>query len=51
MIELVPKEKFKHLAKIGSNVLQRILCGDCREQTDYTWIKILLHDLPHRFES
>jgi Fe-S oxidoreductase len=31
-----PKEKFKHLAKIGPNVLQCIACGDCREQTDYT---------------
>lgn len=36
MTEFNPKEKFKHLAKIGPNVLQCIACGDCREQTDYT---------------
>ena len=36
MTEFDPKEKFKHLAKIGPNVLQCIACGDCREQTDYT---------------
>ena len=36
MTEFEPKEKFKHLAKIGPNVLQCIACGDCREQTDYT---------------
>ena len=36
MTEFKPKEKFKHLAKIGPNVLQCIACGDCREQTDYT---------------
>ncbi|MFX1456473.1 MAG: (Fe-S)-binding protein [Promethearchaeota archaeon] len=36
MTEFEPKEKFKHLAAIGPNVLQCIACGDCREQTDYT---------------
>ncbi len=36
MTEFDPKEKFKHLAEIGPNVLQCIACGDCREQTDYT---------------
>ncbi|MHA1527127.1 MAG: (Fe-S)-binding protein, partial [Promethearchaeota archaeon] len=34
--EFEPKEKFKHLAKLGDKVLQCIACGDCREQTDYT---------------
>ncbi|MFX0188868.1 MAG: (Fe-S)-binding protein [Candidatus Hodarchaeota archaeon] len=34
--EFNPKEKFKHLAKLGEMVLQCISCGDCREQTDYT---------------
>ena len=38
MTEHKPEEKFKHLAKIGPNVLQCIACGDCREQTDYTAI-------------
>ena len=36
MTEFKPNEKFKHLAKVGPNVLQCIACGDCREQTDYT---------------
>ena len=36
MTEFEPEEKFKHLAKVGPNVLQCIACGDCREQTDYT---------------
>jgi len=36
MTDFKPKEKFKHLAKIGPDVLQCIACGDCREQTDYT---------------
>ncbi|MFX1490121.1 MAG: (Fe-S)-binding protein [Promethearchaeota archaeon] len=36
MTEFDPKEKYKHLAKIGPNILQCIACGDCREQTDYT---------------
>lgn len=36
MTEFKPEEKFKHLAKVGPNVLQCIACGDCREQTDYT---------------
>ena len=36
MTENKPEEKFKHLAKVGPNVLQCIACGDCREQTDYT---------------
>ncbi|TFF97214.1 MAG: (Fe-S)-binding protein [Promethearchaeota archaeon] len=31
-----PKEKYKHLTKLGNIVLQCISCGDCREQTDYT---------------
>ncbi|MFX0135020.1 MAG: (Fe-S)-binding protein [Candidatus Hodarchaeota archaeon] len=38
MTEHKPEEKFKHLAKVGPNVLQCIACGDCREQTDYTAI-------------
>lgn len=36
MTEFDPKEKYKHLAKVGPNVLQCIACGDCREMTDYT---------------
>ncbi|MBY9004344.1 MAG: (Fe-S)-binding protein [Candidatus Lokiarchaeota archaeon] len=36
MTDIKPKEKFKHLAKVGPSVLQCIACGDCREQTDYT---------------
>jgi heterodisulfide reductase subunit D len=36
MTEFDPKEKFKHLAKIGPNVLQCIACGDCRETTDFS---------------
>jgi Fe-S oxidoreductase len=36
MTEHKSEEKFKHLAKVGPNVLQCIACGDCREQTDYT---------------
>ncbi|MHA1670504.1 MAG: (Fe-S)-binding protein [Promethearchaeota archaeon] len=36
MTDIIPEEKFKHLAKIGPSVLQCIACGDCREQTDYT---------------
>ena len=36
MTEFEPKEKFKHLAKIGPNVVQCISCGDCRETTDFT---------------
>ena len=36
MTEFEPKEKYKHLAKIGPNVLQCISCGDCRETTDFT---------------
>ncbi len=36
MTELDPKEKYKHLAKLGNVILQCIGCGDCREQTDYT---------------
>jgi heterodisulfide reductase subunit D len=36
MIEFDPKEKFKHLAKIGPSLLQCIACGDCREATDFS---------------
>lgn len=36
MTEFNPKEKFKHLAKLESTILQCISCGDCREATDYT---------------
>ncbi|KKM91074.1 hypothetical protein LCGC14_1232200 [marine sediment metagenome] len=36
MTEFQPKVKYKHLAEIGSNVLQCISCGDCRETTDFT---------------
>ena len=36
MTDIKPEEKFKHLAKVGPDVLQCIACGDCREQTDYT---------------
>ena len=36
MTEFKPKEKFKHLNKLGDIILQCISCGDCREATDYT---------------
>jgi len=36
MTEFKPKEKYKHLNKLGDIILQCISCGDCREATDYT---------------
>ena len=36
MTEFKPKEKYKHLTKLGDIILQCISCGDCREATDYT---------------
>ncbi|MHA1293486.1 MAG: (Fe-S)-binding protein [Promethearchaeota archaeon] len=36
MVEIDPKEKFKHLSKLEGTILQCISCGDCRQATDYT---------------
>lgn len=36
MTEFKPKEKYKHLNKLGDIILQCISCGDCREAADYT---------------
>ena len=36
MTEFNPKEKYKHLDKLGNMILQCISCGDCREATDFT---------------
>src|SRR4030042_3567384 len=36
MTEKTPSEKFPHLGKLSKNILQCIICGDCREATDNT---------------